>query len=383
MMEYTTLYTKYCNTLQEENLQRTLIQQHTISPVLDFSHNNYLGIATHHACLEAGYTVAKQYGIGATGSRLLSGNIPLMTEFENRIAIDKNTERALLFPTGYQANSTVLTQLVHKRALGDNALVFFDKANHASLYDALRCSNVAYKRFRHNDTMHLRECIERYSRDYALRFLVIESIYGMDGDLAPLEEYIALCKQHSIFLYIDEAHATGVLGERGYGLATHHDFTGIDYCIMGTFSKALGGMGAYIASSHEVIDYLITTCTGFMYSTALSPFLIGAMYTAWKLIPQFESERKRILHCAERLRHGIAECGYHTSSDCTHIIPLIGRSMHDIERLHTTLLQHGIHASYIRPPTVPTNAPRLRFAINSYHREEDIDYVLSIIQSTI
>lgn len=375
------LYTQYLSKLQQQKILRTIPSQKRLSSLLDFSHNDYLGLSKNPHCLEKGYAIAKEYGIGSTGSRLLSGALPLMTVFENQIAIDKHTEKALLFPTGYQANSTVLTQLLNTKAIPKKTIVFFDKANHASLYHALFISNTTYKRFPHNDITSARALIEQYSTEYEARFLVIESIYGMDGDIAPLEEYISLCKEFNIFLYIDEAHATGIFGEHGYGLSTLYDFTGIEYCIMGTFSKALGGMGAYIASHSAVIDYLISTCGGFIYSTAPSPFLVGAMYSAWKYLPSFQRERAEILRLAQLLRQGIVECGYSTSPDCTHIVPLISESVEHIMYLYDILQRHGIYASCIRPPTVPPNAPRLRFAINITHTQEHIDYLLSILRT--
>ena len=380
-MTYTTLYTKYLHKLQQKKLYRTIPVQKNILPYLDFSHNDYLGLSTHPLCHEEGYKAVQQYGMGATGSRLLSGSIQLMTDFEHQIAIDKNTQKALLFATGYQANSTALAQLLNTKIIPKQSIVFFDKANHASLYHALFISNITYKRFAHNNVEHLKELIETYSSQYESRFLVIESIYGMDGDIAPLKDYITLCRKHNIFLYIDEAHATGIFGERGYGLSTQYDLTGIEHCIMGTFSKALGGMGAYIASHSEVIDYLITTCGGFIYSTAPSPFLIGAMYSAWKLIPQLGKERSQILHLAHKLRQGLAQYGYNTTQHHTHIIPLISDNINHIQYLHTLLQNNGIHVSCIKPPTVPPHAPRLRFAINTSHTEKDIEYVLTVLRS--
>ena len=379
-MEYTKLYTQYLQKLQEKKIYRTIPERNIETPILDFSHNDYLGLSKNKHCLDEGYRIAQEYGIGSTGSRLLSGSFPLMTHFENQIALDKHTEKALLFSTGYQANSTVLAQLLNTKVLPKKTIVFFDKANHASLYHALFISDVSYKRFPHNDINALCELIEQYSDEYDARFLVIESIYGMDGDKAPLEEYISLCKEHNIFLYIDEAHATGIFGERGYGLSTNHDLSGIEYCIMGTFSKALGGMGAYIASNTHVIDYLISTCGGFIYSTSLSPFVIGAMSSAWQLIPHFEQERIRILRNAQILRQGIIQYGYDTTHDSTHIFPLISHSIEHIQSLYSLLQNHGVHVSCIRPPTVPPNAPRLRFATNIFHTQEDIEYVLHILQ---
>lgn len=378
-MHYSLLYTQYLSKLQQKNLLRTINPCVRNTATIDFSNNDYLGLASNPYCIEQGYSIAKEFGMGATGSRLLSGSIPLMNHFEERIAHDKNTQKALLFPSGYQANSTVVAELFNTNVIGKNTLVLFDKANHASLYHGLFLSGAHYKRFFHNNVHHLKELLLQHASDYQNIILIIESIYGMDGDIAPLNEYITLCKQYNILLYIDEAHATGIFGQNGYGVSTLYDLTEIEHCIMGTFSKALGGMGAYVATHATFIEYLITACNGFIYSTALSPFLVGAMYSAWNILPSLQKERQQILTLATTLRKGLMTLGYNTTPDTTHIVPLIHSDQNHIQYLHNTLCKNNIITSFIRPPTVPPHAPRLRFALTVHHTLEHIEYVLHLL----
>lgn len=377
-------YIAHTHKLQEQKRRRFLGDVASSDLANDFSHNDYLGLSRCHACLEAGYKAAKEYGIGATGSRILSGNTELIVTLEQEIARTKNCDRALVFPSGYQANTTVLPCLWDRRVVGENTLVLMDRSCHASMYDAVVSSGVLFRRFAHNDVQQLRSILYKEREKYNAVFLLVESVYSMDGDKAPLIEYCALAKEFGIFLYIDEAHATGMFGVEGYGCTTEADvqlaLAGVTYCVMGTFSKALGCMGGYISASHAVIEYLVTVCRGFIYSTGMAPLLAGAVLYVWKKLPQLGQERAIVLRRAAALRALIQQKGYSTATSNTQIVVL---RLQDIahtkeEYLHTlykTLLKKGVKASYIRPPTVAPRDSMLRFSCSLYIKDETLDLV--------
>ena len=223
---------------------------------IDFSSNDYLGLSQKKALLDAAMQSGHQFGVGATGSRLLSGNNPLFETLESRIAHDKGTQSALVFNSGFQANSTVLSSLLDSRVLKAKPIVFFDRLNHASLYQAMFLSDAELVRYKHLDCDHLSACLTRYQHDTRPKFIVTETLFGMDGDILPLSRILELARAHRAFLYLDEAHAVGMTGPQGYGLSTtiQHD---VPCIVMGTLSKALGCSGAYVACDALVKDYLI------------------------------------------------------------------------------------------------------------------------------
>ncbi|MBT4884677.1 MAG: aminotransferase class I/II-fold pyridoxal phosphate-dependent enzyme, partial [Legionellales bacterium] len=261
---------------------------------LDFSNNDYLGLSKNQIILSGAIKAAHEYGIGSTGSRLLSGNNELFMQFESEIANCKNTESALIFNSGFQCNAFVLASLLDNKTLKSQSLVFFDRLNHSSLYQAAFLSGAKLIRYRHNDWQHLSNLISDYSHDKRPKFIVTETVFGMDGDICPLKEIISIAKESDALLYLDEAHATGIIGKNGYGLSTEFDLNDITAVVMGTFSKALGASGAYIACDSTIKDYIINFCHGFIYSTAPSPFVIGAAQAGWQMLPGLEADRKTL-----------------------------------------------------------------------------------------
>jgi 8-amino-7-oxononanoate synthase len=321
-------FNDYCTGLESSGRRRTLSVDvaHDGRPIVaDFSHNDYLGFAQDPALIEAGHAAAQRYGIGSTGSRLLSGNLPPHVALELAIALAKGTEAALIFNSGYQANSSALAALLDAKVLGAEPLVFSDRLNHASLHHACQLMNVRQIRYRHNDMQHLRELLIDHREETRPKFIVAETVFGMDGDMLDMPALVELADEFDAFLYLDEAHATGVVGYRGYGLTSGHmqgksSSRGV---AMGTFSKALGAAGAYIACSTAVRDYLINRCTGFIYSTAPSPAVIGAVLAAWECLPQMDTQRAQLLQRAQDLRSRLHAQGFDTGTSATHIIPLI------------------------------------------------------------
>lgn len=373
-------YQQYCSNRQQTHLYRQLPLQ-TDANILDFASNDYLALSQSPLLHEAAKQTALEYGIGATGSRLLSGNSPLFSTLEIKIAQAKSTETALIMASGFQANSSVLGCLLNQEILQTRPLVFFDKLNHASLYQAIFLSQAELIRYRHNDMEHLNDLLEKFHQSKRPKFIVTETVFGMDGDIVAIEEIAQLARLHHTFLYLDEAHATGIFGPQGYGVSTMVTLTDIPHVIMGTFSKALGCFGAYIACSNLIKNYLLNKCAGFIYSTAPSPMLMGAALKAWELLPTLHQERQTLLAQANFLRKALQTLGFNTGASSTHIMPLILEKESTATEAQTMLLRHGIRTFAIRPPSVPAGASRLRIALNTQHTEKDIIRLINTLKN--
>jgi 8-amino-7-oxononanoate synthase len=378
-------YEQYLSILRNTGKYRRLpeIRQDNRESYLDFSTNDYLALSKNSEIIEAGIAASKEYGAGSTGSRLLSGNSILYEMFEAKIAKDKNTETALVFNSGFQANLSTLSALLDKHVLGQTPIVFFDKNNHSSLYQAIFLSGSELVRYNHNDLNQLESLLDKYKDDNRSKFIVTETIFGMDGDIAPIEQIIIIARKYKAFLYLDEAHATGIFGREGYGLSTEVDLADIPYVVMGTFSKALGCSGGYIACARVLQDYLINKASGFIYSTAPSPFVIGSALKAWDIIRTLDYKRKKLLHYSKFLRAKLLEVGLDIGNSNTHIIPIILKQDYRAIQAKEKLLENKIIVSAIRPPTVPPNSSRLRIALTTDHQEQDIDQLVQILMRVL
>lgn len=378
-------YIQYISTLQDSVKYRTLTLPSQLSSVsyLDFSSNDYLGLSKHPEMLKAAHAAGNKYGLGATGSRLLSGNNELFESFEARIAEDKNMESALIFNTGFQANAGVLSALLDPKVLHEKPIVFFDRLNHASLYQAIFLTQPELVRYNHNDMDHLLSLLIKYRDDNRPKFIVAETLFGMDGDILPLEQVVSLAKEHQAFLYLDEAHATGIYGSNGYGISTDVDLTGVPCIIMGTFSKALGGSGGYIACDQILKNYLINKVAGFIYSTANSPMVIGGVSKAWEMIKDLKEEREHILSLSIMLKQKLVNLGFNIGNSSSHIIPIIVEKEKLAIEAKEKLLQKGIIVSCIRPPTVSPNSSRLRIALSAKHTNTDVEKLVQILSTIL
>ena len=346
--------------------------------IADFSSNDYLSLATDADILAAGYMTAKQYGTGATGSRLVSGNLLPHIALERSIADDKKTDAALIFNSGFQANATVLACLLDKKILGTEPLVFSDRLNHASLHYACQLQGIRQIRYRHNDLIHLRALLEKYRDHPNPKFIVTETVFGMDGDVVDMPTLAELADEFDAFLYLDEAHATGLFGLRGYGLGS--GWIAQRGLAMGTFSKALGGSGAYIACSSQIRDYVVNRCTGFIYSTAPSPYITGAAHAAWQRIAHMDTLRATLFTQAATLRQQLQALGLNTGASTTHIIPIILGDAALTLQWQRNLSEKGLLVSAIRPPTVPPHTSRLRIALNLTHSPGQINALVDALK---
>ncbi len=340
--------------------------------MLNFCSNDYLGLARHPLLKARAADYLSRFGTGSGSSRLICGNHDYFCGVEARLAALKGTEAALVLNSGFQANATILPALADRETL-----ILSDQLNHNSLIQGARLARCRVEIFAHNDMVHLRELLERHHDAFGRILIVTESVFSMDGDLCPLDAMEALANEFNAILVVDEAHATGVIGPRGMGLTCGH---GVDVTI-GTFSKACGGFGAYVAGSRRLCDYLVNCCAGIIYSTALPPAVLGAVEAALELIPNMEGERRRLHANAELLRSSLVRMGWDCGPSATQIVPVIVGSEGETLALSQWLSGHGIYASAIRPPTVAQDKSRIRLAVTALHTEEDIQGVIAAFES--
>lgn len=332
--------------------------------------NNYLGLADHPALKSASIDAVSRYGAGSGASRLVSGNLELHDRLEKRIAAFKGTEAALLFNSGYAANIGTIQAIVGR---GDT--IYSDRLNHASIVDGAILSRARLIRYPHNDFMALRTLLEN-NRSSGRRLIVTDGVFSMDGDIAPLQELVAIKREFNALLMVDEAHATAVMGEHGRGSA---ELLGVAEDIdiqMGTLGKGLGSFGAYIAGSREMIEYLMNSSRSFIFSTSLPPATLAASIAALEIAASAEGdELRRRLEVNRRLFTGtLEESGVNTLGSPTQIIPIMVGAAAETMNFSKTLLEEGIFVQGIRPPTVPAGSCRLRCTVMAVHTTEDLEF---------
>jgi 8-amino-7-oxononanoate synthase len=349
-----------------DSLDPVLVQKQG-KPFLNFSANDYLGLSKHPALIQAAQEATARYGVGATASRLVTGTYGLHAQIEEKLAHVYGREAALLFNTGFQANATILTALVDRQSL-----VLCDRQIHNSLLQGILASRAQFIRFRHNDFEHLETLLRANPGKRVV--IVTETLFSMGGDRANVDRLIDLADRYQALLYLDDAHAIGVLGQNGWGLTAHRP--GIDIA-MGTFGKAMGSFGAFVTCSRQMRDYLINTCPGLIYTTALPPPVLGAIAAALDLIPTLDQARDRLLHHSQNLRHQLQGLGYNTGTSDSQIIPVIVGAESQALALAQQLEHQGILVIAIRPPTVAPGTARIRLALSSHHRAEHYQRLLT------
>ncbi len=330
----------------------------------NFSGNDYLGLAGHPELVAAAKKALEELGTSASASRLLGGDREIFHRLEEEIARLEEKEAALLFNSGYQANVGIISALV-----GPGDAVFSDRLNHASIVDGTLLSRARFFRFRHNDSGHLDSLLGQHREKFKRALIVTETVFSMEGDRAPLRELVELKERHRCLLMLDEAHAVGVFGRNGAGAAEEAGVGKRTDLIMGTFGKALGSSGAFLAGSRALIDYLINTCRSFIYSTGPAPATTAASLAALAMLGR-EPERRRILReRADGFRQALKAQGLEARGD-SQIVPLIiGDNQRALE-ISGELRRRGFWVGAVRPPTVPVNEARIRFSL-CYHHEED------------
>jgi len=322
---------------------------------IDFSSNDYLGLSDHPGIKEAARKTTEKYGTGSSASRLLSGNLQIHHELEEKIASFKGTQAGLVFNSGYQANIGLISAICKKEDA-----IFADRLSHASIIDGMLLSGAKLFRFRHNDMNHLESLLKKERGNSEEALIVTESIFSMDGDRAPIKEIAELKRRYNCKLMIDEAHSTGIFRERQEGADL----------LMGTFSKALGSFGAYVCCSSQMKEYLINTTRSFIYSTSLPPAVIAANLASLEVAGKESFRAKMLLENSNYLRTALIKKGFNVKGS-SQIIPVILGDNDKTVKTARALQDKRYWVLPIRTPTVPEGEARLRFSL-TYHHSKDI-----------
>ena len=335
--------------------------------------NNYLGLADHPRLLRAAKEAIDRYGTSAVASRLVSGTMTLHEELEAALARFKGTQAALVFNCGYMANVGIISSL-----LGPEDVVFSDELNHASIIDGCRLSQARVVVFPHKDMNALEALLKREKG--RRRMIVVDGVFSMDGDIAPLPDMVELAEDYGALLMVDEAHGTGVLGERGAGTVEHFGLTDRVPIQMGTLGKALGGFGAYVAGSDVLREYLINRARSFIFTTALPPADMAVALEAVRMVWEEPQRRRRLHQNVVYLVDGLKSLGFQVTNQGTAIIPVIIGPEDKTMDMSTKLLEYGVFVAGIRPPTVPPGTSRLRVTVMATHAQEDLDKALEAFE---
>ncbi len=371
---------------RDEALERSLgVTDPSSAPVvrrdgrelINLSSNNYLGLAGHPTLVAAVERAAKRGG-GSGSSPLIAGRDASLAALEEKIAAFKSTESALVFGSGYLANVGTLASVLDR----DSAVVS-DQLNHASIIDGVRLSRASIHRYAHGDVEELENSLVEARRNGARRLLIVtDSVFSMDGDVAPLQDIVELKERHGAALMIDDAHGAGVFGPRGEGVAHHLGLGDRVEINMGTFSKAFGAYGAYVAVSKDWANHLVSTARTFIYSTALPPAVVGAVDASIDLVRGADELRRRLHARAADFRGHLLELGFDTGLSETQIVPaIVGDGELALEFAHE-LRDRGVLAVGIRPPTVPRGAARVRFSLMATHTDAQLDRALEIVEAS-
>jgi 8-amino-7-oxononanoate synthase len=344
--------------------------------LVNFASNDYLALAADPRLARAAARAARRYGCGAGASPLVCGHLPSLRRLERDLAAWEGTEAALVFASGFAANLAAVSTLA-----GRADAVFSDELNHASLIDGCRLSRARVFVYRHGDLDHLHDHLRREGPAARRRLIVTDTVFSMDGDLAPLAGLLDIAERHDALLLIDEAHATGVLGESGRGLTDllppGHDSEPL--VKVGTLSKALGAQGGFVCGGRRLIDYLVNFARPYIFSTALAPPLAAAAREAVAVAIAEPERRRRVLALAEQLRTGLEALGQPANPSRCQIVPLIVGEAAAAVRLSERLAECGLLVPAIRPPSVPEGTARLRISLTAGHTEEDVRRLLAAL----
>ena len=346
--------------------------------LLNFSSNDYLGLSQNNTIKNDTIKIIKKYGIGSGSSRLVSGNFDFHEKIERELAKKKKSETTIIFSTGYLANYSILSSILSSNIFKKNPIVFSDKLNHQCIYEGCKDKRINFLRFHHNDMNHLEYLLKKNKFKQNPKFILSESIFSMDGDFADIESLVNLKKKYNSFLFLDEAHATGVYGKNGFGLSL--EFNNDIDCVTGTFSKAFGSFGAYVSCSKNLKSFLINKCPSFIYSTSLPFSLLASIYSGIKIIPKLKNERKKLIKNSYFLRTMLNKEEFNIGNSQTNIIPIIIGNSKKALIISKKLEKKGFYVVPIRPPSVPPNSSRLRISITSSHSQNNIKKLFKFLK---
>ena len=378
-INYDQFFFNSVNELKIKGLDRYLKTLIKIDPIkikyqnrvlLNFSSNDYLGLSQNNIIKRDTIKIIKKYGIGSGSSRLVSGNFDFHEKIESDLAKKKKSEAVIIFSTGYLANYSILSSILSSNIFKKSPIVFSDKLNHQCIYEGCKNKKINFLRFRHNDMNHLEYLLKKNKFKQNPKFILSESVFSMDGDFADITGLVNLKKQYNSFLFLDEAHATGVYGDNGFGLSTK--FSNDIDCVTGTFSKAFGSFGAYVSCSKNLKSFLINKCSSFIYSTSLPFSLLASIYSGIKIIPKLKNERKKLIKNSYFLRKILKKDNFDIGNSQTNIIPIIIGDSKKTILISKKLEKKGFYVVPIRPPSVPPNSSRLRISISSCHSQKNI-----------
>jgi len=338
--------------------------------LVNFSSNDYLSLAADPRLARAANRAARRYGCGAGASPLISGLLPPLRALEKDLARWEETEAALVFPSGFAANLALVSTLA-----GRADAVFSDELNHASLIDGCRLSRARVHIYRHRNAGHLAELLRREGKHARRRLIVSDTVFSMDGDLAPLPDLYDLTRQHDALLLLDEAHATGVLGKHGRGVAElFPPPSDLEDAVIraGTLSKALGAQGGFVCSSRRLITWLVNSARPYIFSTALAPPTAAAARMAVRIVQQEPERRQHVLDLSGQLGERLADLGLIASRPVCPIVPVLVGDAREAVRLSARLQERGLLVPAVRPPSVPEGTARLRISLTAGHTADDI-----------
>ena len=338
--------------------------------LIDFSSNDYMGLSLRPELIRSGVEWLEKYGASSGASRLISGTNRACLELEAKIAEWKGFESALILSSGYAANVGIVSALMDR-----NGAIFGDKLNHASINTGCILSQAELRRYRHNDMNHLRKMLSMSQT--AEKLIASDTVFSMDGDIAPLDELFRISREHSALLFLDDAHGTGVTGEHGKGLASPENCD----VALATFSKAVGAFGGAILSTNEFREYFINVCSPFIFSTGVPPAVLGSVSAAVDLLktPEMDDARAHLERISGYVRKAVAELGLDCGKSETMIIPVIIGDANETLEVSRKLYERGFLALAVRPPTVPDGTSRLRVSLNAQHTMEDVTCFLDAL----
>jgi len=348
-------------------------------PAVDFSSNDYLGLAGDPRLAEAATAYLHEDATGAAAARLLSGNHPLHTTLERALAEFKGTEAALMFSSGYMANIGAIPALIGRRDV-----MYADTLNHASLIDAARLSRAEVRTFPHCDLSALRTMLRDDAGKFRRRLIVVDGMFSMDGDLFPLDELVPLAREFDAWTYVDDAHGTGVIGPDGRGTAAHFGVEREIDVLMGTLGKALGTSGAFVAGSATLIEFLLHRARSFIFTTGTPPALAAATLRALDIVRDEPWRREKLHDNARHIRRKLADIGRPANglSD-SYVVPVLIGDTDATMRVGQRLRDAGYVIGAIRPPTVPLGTSRLRITMSSAHTPEQIDGLVTALEMVL
>ena len=371
------------NGIKKKNLHRKLIEiESSMSPeisigkkkYIQFASNNYLGMTTKRQVISRSSKILEKYGTGTGGSRLVTGTSDLHNKLERKIAKFKKTQDAIIFSSGYLANIGVISSIARK---GD--LIFSDELNHASLIDGARMSKANIIIYRHCDMTHLEDELKKIKSNVR-KIIITDSVFSMDGDIAPLDEIVSLSKRYNCISMIDEAHATGVLGKDGSGASEMFGVQkNIDIC-MGTLSKAVGSVGGYVAGSKVFIDFLKNRARSFIFDTSLPASNLMTSIVAIENIQKSKKLREKLFFNIKSITNFLKENNFEYVSSGTPIIPIIFGSEIKTLKISKFLFDNGIYIPAVRPPSVPKGSSRIRITLMSNHTLKHINKLKALLK---